>query len=116
MVGGRRVEGVFKNHIGFRKTRIHITLADFDVLEQIAFLVDLRDAFLTRLNWIRDDGLEVELRFDQRRRLLGDILSFRGDDGKRVAHIADAFADADHHRPIVNDQSMIVFAGNIFGS
>ena len=77
--------------------------------------VVLMDIGLPRLDGIGDDRLEVELRFDQRRSLLGDLLRFRGDKRQRVPHIADALANPDHHRPIVNDQTMVVFARDVFG-
>jgi hypothetical protein len=38
-------------------------------------------------------GWRLELRFDQRHSLLGDLLRFRGDERERIAHIADAFPD-----------------------
>ena len=66
MIVNRRMERVLKDYIGFRETLLHIALADLDVLEQIPFFVDLRDPHLACLDGIRDHGLEVELRFDQR--------------------------------------------------
>ena len=115
MVCDRCVKSVFQNHIRFGKTFIHIALADFDMLEQVALLMDLRDSLLARLNWIRDDGQEVELRFNLTRGLLRDCRRFRGYERERVPHVADAFPDADHDRPIIDNQSMIVFTRDVFG-
>ncbi len=115
VVGGGRVEGVLQDHIRLGKALLHVALADLDVLEQISLLVDLRDSLLPRLHGICDDRLWIKFRFDQSRRLLGDLLAFRGNDGYRVSHVSDAFSYPHHHRPVVDDQSMIFFGGNIFG-
>jgi len=74
----------------------------------------LRLAFLTRLNWIRDDRLEIELRFDQHRRLLSELLGFCRYDRERIPNISDTFTDTDHGWPIEDNKSMIVFARDVF--
>ena len=76
--------------------------------------MDLRDSLLPRLHGIGDHRLEVELRFDQSRGLRGDLLRFRGDDGDRIAHIADTFSDTDNHRPVKDDQSMVMLSRDVF--
>ncbi len=83
------------------------------MLEQVSLLVELRNALLPRLDGVGDDRLKVEFRLDQPGRLVCDLLGLRRNDGKRIPHVADAFTDPDHHRPIINDQTMIMFAGNI---
>ena len=115
MVGDRRVKSVFENHIGFGKPFVHISLADLDMFQQISIWMKLWLTLLPRLHWIRDDGLEVELRFNLTRGLLRDFRRFRGYERDRVPHVADAFPDPDNGWPIVNDQSMIVFTRDIFG-
>ena len=115
MFGRRRVEGMFKNHVRFSETSIHVAFANLDVFEQVAFFMDLRDAVLPCLDRICDDRLELELGFDQTEGSFGNFRCFRSDDGQRVPHIADAFPDPDHDRPIEHNQSMIVFGRNIFG-
>src|SRR3990172_1642103 len=67
MIVNRRMERVLQNHIRLSKALLHVTFANLDVLEQISLFMDLRDSPLrvTRLHWIRDHGLEVELRLDQ---------------------------------------------------
>src|SRR6266511_4837009 len=113
VVGGCRMEDMFKDHVRLSEAFVHVTLADLDVLEQISLFVDWWNSLLTRLHWICDHGLEVEFRFDQSRGLFGDLLRFRGDNRQCIPYIADALSDTNHHRPIVDNQSMILFARNI---
>jgi len=113
MVGGWGVEGVFEDHISTGKTRIHVTFADFNVLEQVAFLMDLRHTILACLNRVGNYRLQVKLRFDQPGCLVGDLLGFRGDNGKRITHIANTLPNTHHDRPVIDDQPVIVFAGDV---
>ncbi len=116
MVGCRRVERMLKDHVRLGKALLHIALAHLDVLEQISFWMKLRLPLLTCLHWICDDRLEVELRLDQSRRLIRNLKRFRRYDHYRIPHVPDAFSHADDHGPVIDDQSMIVLAFDIFSS
>ena len=65
MLVGWRVEGMLHNHLRLREAFFHLPFPDFDVLEQIPFFMDLWNALLSRLDRIREDRLEIELRFNQ---------------------------------------------------
>ena len=82
-------------------------------LSRLPFACSCGTSSLPRLDRIGDDRLQVELRLDQVRGLLGDLLGLRRHERQRIADVANAFANAHQDRPVIDDQPMVVLAGNV---
>ena len=85
------------------------------MFEQITGRVQAGHIRLARLDRIADHRLGVVFHLDQIQGGGGDLARLGCDDRHGIADIADALADPDQHRPVVNNQTVIVLAGDIGG-